>query len=287
MPEGRFISRKISVSRQLKQVSLEADFLFGRMIPHLDRDGRMDGDPEIVKAVAVPLRSELAVEIIRTCLGELDTVGLIEWYEVDGLTVCEFPGFERHQKGMKHDREAVSRYPSRHAQGSKSVRRSITSKVNSGSTPDLLRQGSAPTPATSKTDSADVKNGLPLSEVKLSKEKLSKDSADAAPAPAASEVVGEFASWPKSWAHDTSQRFLAHGVVIPAGTCGTHAKPIRDQLPFDEWLRTVDRMAKSPDIGYGLPALLRRLAEFRDEPPVRYISGLDEAAVMAACGIKA
>lgn len=111
MPDGRFLSRTIAVCSQLKQVSWHADFLFGRIIPHLDRDGRIGGEPEIVKAIAVPLRAEITVEIVEQSLFELAAAHLLVWYIVDGAKICEFPGFARHQKGMKYDREAPSRFP--------------------------------------------------------------------------------------------------------------------------------------------------------------------------------
>lgn len=157
MAEGRFISKSISTSGQLKRVSLEADFLFGRMIPHADRDGRLDGDPDVVKAMAVPLRGEFTPELISTCLSELDAVGLIEWYEVDQEKVVWFPGFREHQRGMKPERERASRLKSHESQGVRKVRRTSTGGVPEPSV------NVAPTLAPN------------VSEVKVSKGKLSKE----------------------------------------------------------------------------------------------------------------
>jgi hypothetical protein len=113
VPEGRFISKSISVSEQLGNVSLEADFLFSRCIPHLDVEGRITGNPKGLKAIACPLRDELSHQKITHLLKELHEAGLVYWYEVNGLRYLEFPTFARHQKGMHKDREAVSRIPSR------------------------------------------------------------------------------------------------------------------------------------------------------------------------------
>lgn len=147
MPDGRFISRSIAVSRQLKQVSLEADFLFTRTIPHLDRDGRIDGDPDVIRATVCPLRSELTPEIILRCLEELARAALIVRYIADGVSVVIFPGFPRHQHGMKYDRERPSHLPS-----------PDLVRINSGPSPDLVR---------------DVADLVLPSEVKLSKGELS------------------------------------------------------------------------------------------------------------------
>lgn len=165
MAEGRFISRSIATNGQLKRVSLEADYLFGRMIPHLDREGRIDGDPDVVKAMACPLRGEITSELIATCLAELDTVGLIEWYEVDGRQVAQFPAFKAHQRGMKPERERASVLPCKDAQGSKPVRRTVAS-------------GIPPAPSGVRAEAVDIVAPTlapKLSEVKVSKEKISAD----------------------------------------------------------------------------------------------------------------
>jgi hypothetical protein len=70
--------------------------------------------------------------------------------------------------------------------------------------------------------------------------------------------------WPSSWAYDTSQRFLAKGVVIGPKLVGNHAKPVKTLVPWEEWLRVVDRMADGGECSYGLPALLRNLPKYRD-----------------------
>jgi hypothetical protein len=111
MPEGRFVSKSISQNEELARVSFKADYLFGRCIPHLDRDGRMAGNPALVKSITCPLREEIQAEDIPELLTELAMADFVIWYEVDGKQLLEFPRFKVHQKGMKHDREAASRFP--------------------------------------------------------------------------------------------------------------------------------------------------------------------------------
>ncbi len=111
MPDGRFVGKSISMNPELGSVSLEADYLFGRCIPHLDREGRMAGHPAQVKAIACPMRLEINVGLMPDLLRQLAGVGLVRWYEVDGRPVLEFPGFTNHQRGARLDREAASRFP--------------------------------------------------------------------------------------------------------------------------------------------------------------------------------
>lgn len=153
MARGRMISRSISTNGQLKRVSLEADFLFGRMIPHLDRDGRTYGDPDVIKATACPLRAELTAEVVGACLSELAAAELIERYELDGEQYVAFPGFAAHQGGFHYDREAESRIPPPDTEGAV--------RTNSGLTPDEVRlievksnkaKGRGRTPASPETD---------------------------------------------------------------------------------------------------------------------------------------
>lgn len=111
MPDGRFLSKSIAYSAQVASVSFGADYLFMRMIPHLDSAGRMTGEPMSVKALCCPLRSEVDSATVECCLGELQKAGLIVWYEVDGERFVEFPRFTAHQRGARLDREAASRLP--------------------------------------------------------------------------------------------------------------------------------------------------------------------------------
>lgn len=111
MPDGRFLSKSIAYSAQVGSVSLEADYLFMRMIPHLDSAGRVIGTPSSVKALCCPLRSELTVEVVEKCLAELQNAGLIVWYEAKGERCVSFPRFTTHQRGARLDREGPSRLP--------------------------------------------------------------------------------------------------------------------------------------------------------------------------------
>lgn len=91
------------------------------------------------------------------------------------------------------------------------------------------------------------------------------NSAIAVPAPSASEdAQTDVVEWPKSWAFDSSQAFLMHGSVVSPDQCGKHTKALKDVVPWSEWLRMIPRMVAGGEMEYGLPAALRRYADFRD-----------------------
>lgn len=140
MPDGRFLSKTVSLSRQLASVPLEAAFLFTWMIPHLDVDGRMLGDEVAVKASAVPIRPEFTIDTIREALLALARAPrdqrrrpLLYWYELHGQRYLEFPGFRDHQRGMRVKREAKSRLPGHAHDGAVDLTRVYLD--HSGSTP--------------------------------------------------------------------------------------------------------------------------------------------------------
>lgn len=116
MARGRFVSRSISTSDQLAKVSLAADFLFGRLIPHLDVEGRMRASPWDIKSQVVPKRPEITEETIPALIGELanalDHEGqpLVISYTVAGEQFLWCPGFTHHNK-VRRNREGESRLP--------------------------------------------------------------------------------------------------------------------------------------------------------------------------------
>jgi hypothetical protein len=109
--KGRFISKEISHDEELASVSLLADFIFTRCIPHLDVEGRMPGSAKAVKGIVCPLREDVKVKAVERALQELAAMELVDWYEVDGKQVLSFPNFRRHQQGLKPEREAPSKLP--------------------------------------------------------------------------------------------------------------------------------------------------------------------------------
>jgi hypothetical protein len=74
------LAPSISVSQRVSAVSLKAALLYTWLIAHCDDQGRMSANPTLVKAIVLPLRSEIAQREVKELLDELDMNGLIRVY---------------------------------------------------------------------------------------------------------------------------------------------------------------------------------------------------------------
>ena len=119
MPEGRLIKKKIVDDYRLNNVSVEAELLYIKMIPHLDREGRLQADPKLINKKFYALR-DFTAEEVELWLNDLanqkkNGKGLIELYEVEGHKYLWMPGFEGEQSGswQRHvkQKEAPSAIP--------------------------------------------------------------------------------------------------------------------------------------------------------------------------------
>lgn len=116
------LRKKASVDDRLGQLSDGACLLYLLSIPHLDVEGRMDGDPGAVWGTVATCRRRRhphwTVQAVEGFLAEwqrtTDEDGhpspLVLWYCVRGHWVCEFLGFKKNQ-ALRADREAPSRFP--------------------------------------------------------------------------------------------------------------------------------------------------------------------------------
>jgi len=116
MPESRPIKRKTADDERLSSVSIEAECLYYKMLPWLDREGRLKAEPKLVNKLYYPLR-DFTDEQVEGWLAELDGQkknghGLIELYEVEGRKYLWYPGFLGEQsRSWRYDREAASVIP--------------------------------------------------------------------------------------------------------------------------------------------------------------------------------
>ncbi len=112
MARGRFISREISIDKKVNQLSDAWSMLgFTWLLTHADREGRTYGDPEVVKSIVFPRQSSITTEQMEAYILEWQAVGLIDRYEVDGEFFIEFPNFNKHQVGLRKDKEPPSVIP--------------------------------------------------------------------------------------------------------------------------------------------------------------------------------
>ncbi|MBA7598385.1 hypothetical protein ES703_05400 [subsurface metagenome] len=111
MPRGRFLSKDISLDEKVNALSDDtARLLFTWLIPHLDCEGRLHGDPTTVKSIVFP-RRKISVRKVEKYLQEIAEKKLILRYSVDGNAYLLSPHFEKHQVGLQKSKEAQSQIP--------------------------------------------------------------------------------------------------------------------------------------------------------------------------------
>lgn len=109
MARGRMINTTVAVDRRLNTLSLESHLLYMMTVPHLDRDGLIAGDVDLLTSTAIPRRRELhdrAEELIQEWL----TCGLVLAYETDDTRVLFFQGFRKNNK-IQYNKEGASQFP--------------------------------------------------------------------------------------------------------------------------------------------------------------------------------
>lgn len=114
MAKGRFISKEICLDKRVSELSDGYSMVgFTWLITHADCEGRIYGDPAIVKSLIFPRRMDVTVEMVAGYIQEWEAAGLIKTYEVNGDIYIQFPNFDKHQVGLRKDREPVSHIPAK------------------------------------------------------------------------------------------------------------------------------------------------------------------------------
>jgi hypothetical protein len=107
---GRFISTSVAEDDRLSRLSMAAELLYLKTIPHLDRDGMISGKPGYLWGRVCPLREELMPEM-QKAIDEWIAVGLVILMATDTGPVLFFPGFLKNNNLLHYDRESPSRFP--------------------------------------------------------------------------------------------------------------------------------------------------------------------------------
>ena len=108
MARGRMVDKVISVSTRFKELDWTGKALYLMMLPHTDDFGRMDGEPEVVRALICPME-KITVASVAKRLEHMAVIGLIAWYEHAGTRYLSVAKFEEHQMGLH--RRTKSRFP--------------------------------------------------------------------------------------------------------------------------------------------------------------------------------
>lgn len=110
MARGRMLSAAIAEDPEFNGMSMEAQLLFLRTIPHLDRDGLTNGHPSILHGKVAPLMENLACKM-KGVIQEWIAADLVIHYTTGKTQVLFFKGFSKNQSLVYYDREAASPYP--------------------------------------------------------------------------------------------------------------------------------------------------------------------------------
>ena len=162
MARGRMINITIAEDTEFNEMSVEAQLLYLRTIPHLDRDGLTNGHPTVLWGKVAPLMPTL-LDVMPSAIDEWINADLVMRYKQAKTTIIFFKGFAKNQSLTHYDREAASTFappPGYHRtnKGLKPISgddglpptQPETPKTdppsNVGETPDQLRTNSGPTP---------------------------------------------------------------------------------------------------------------------------------------------
>lgn len=139
MAQGRMLSRNISLDKRVNDLPSDQCRLgFTWSIAHLDRDGRVHGDPAILKSLIFPRRDDITVEDMLAMRDEWARVGLVVLYQVGDEEFLEYPRFKQHQKGMRYEREPASIIPPSNSDGAV-ILNAVDCRQSAGAIPDDCR----------------------------------------------------------------------------------------------------------------------------------------------------
>lgn len=112
MARGRMISNDITKDKRINDLSDDTSRLaFTWLITFADCEGRTYGDPALVRSMLFPRRLDITAEMMEIYIREWHHAGLIIWYQIDNDWFISFPAFDKHQVGLRKDRETPSQFP--------------------------------------------------------------------------------------------------------------------------------------------------------------------------------
>ena len=93
MAQKRMLNKSISLSAQVNKLNLKEKIIFTWSIPHLDDYGLLDSDPEVLKAMVIPMIKEITIKDINQFVKRAEELGLLISFQ----DCLEFTGFANHQ----------------------------------------------------------------------------------------------------------------------------------------------------------------------------------------------
>lgn len=181
MARGRMIASTVGRDKRLNDLPVESELVYLLAVPHLDRDGLIEGDALVLWGRVCPRRPEL-MPTMETIIAAWVQSGLVMRYETGNGDVLYFYGFHKNQIGMRYDREPESlldippgfvRTPEGLAVAEESRPPAAQENTDGGEHPESIRQPSGNLPPECEVE-VEV-------EVEVETEVEEKSAADAAP----------------------------------------------------------------------------------------------------------
>lgn len=174
MARGRMISCAIATDEDFNNMSVDAQFLFMRAVPHLDRDGLVSGTLNSLWAKIAPLLPQY-ISRMGGIVNEWVEHDFVVRYRDGKREVLFFKGFCKNQANMRYDREAESIFSP--PPGYKRTERGLqiddksaggngaggsdsnATKSNAGVTPEQCRSNAGVTPDEEKLREDNLREG--------------------------------------------------------------------------------------------------------------------------------
>lgn len=109
MARGRMLNQSIAEDAEFNEMSIEAQLMFLRTLPFLDRDGLINGNASVLRGRVAPLLD--LPKSMASIVDEWVNAELVVRYAVGKQTIIFFPSFAKNQIGMRYERETASTYP--------------------------------------------------------------------------------------------------------------------------------------------------------------------------------
>lgn len=110
MAQGRFLSSSVAEDERLNGLSIEAQMMYLMAIPHLDRDGLINGNPSVLLGKVCPLRPKLASRMPHIINEWVQSAMVVKYANGEGW-VLWFKGFAKNNPLTHYTREKASRFP--------------------------------------------------------------------------------------------------------------------------------------------------------------------------------
>lgn len=110
MATGRIISKNISTSEKVADLTIESQLLYTWMIPHTDDLGLLQNSARTIKATVVPMHDLFTVKTVDTCLQELIAAELLKIVTFEEKQYLFIIGFNKKQT-FKRDRQPQTILP--------------------------------------------------------------------------------------------------------------------------------------------------------------------------------